>query len=440
MIPDILLTPTSCLLGPAGSGKSTLARHWVDTYPGVVLAATTGIAAVNMGEGTTINALLRYYDTASLIEAYTSGYLGSTLGKLWRAGVRRIVVDEVSMLAAEQLTILTHALESLAGKKFTVDADLADEMQAGMEAEGMELPIALTLVGDFLQLAPVKAEYAFESPVWEQYATRTHTLSTIHRQSDAGFLAALYAARIGDGGAVAEYFGPRMERVVDPKFDGTTIYATNDAVSRFNQIRMDRLKTPGVVFPAERWGDQRSDWKLVPDQLTLKDGALVMILANRREPPTEEGMPGRLIYANGDLGTITRMDPTHGTVWVRLKRTGMEVSVEWVERTNLAPLDAARRKVLKAEQKEHLIVDRFEQIGSVYYLPLRVAYASTVHKTQSLTLDEVQVNTTEGMFKQPGLTYVALSRARTAEGLRLIGTPEGIRARCVVSQKVREYL
>lgn len=437
-IPEVLLGPQSFLCGPAGTGKTTLARAMAAQLPGTVIAATTGIASVNLGEGTTINSLLRYFDTASLRDAHVSGHLQAVLGKLWRSGIRRILTDEVSMMDGEQLTIITQALDELGGKGYVLDAQLKDEMdELGVEAG--DPGIALNLIGDFAQLPPVKAPFAFESPMWERYAAATHTLTKIWRQADLQFIQALQAARSGQPGPVIDYFGPRLSRTMDDAFAGPTILATNDAVDRLNALRMVKLTTPPVAFRKRVWGVERADWKGIPETLTLKDGALVMILANRRERRAD-GTSGKLIYANGDLGTVTACGD--GRCVVTLQRTGRDVEVETIERTNTIPLEPGRMKQLKAEGHPERIdrERRQEIIGAVTYLPVRVAYGTTVHKSQGLTLDRVQVNISEGFFRSAGLLYVALSRARSADGLRLVGSIEQLRTRCTVNGKVAPWL
>jgi hypothetical protein len=435
-IPDALQGSTSYLCGPAGTGKTYLARAMVRQLPGTLLCATTGIAAVNLGEGTTINAALGYFDTKSLEENYVSGRLGAILGKLWRAGTRRILLDEVSMLDAAQLTILTRALDELGGKGFILDAQLADEIRDSGETEA---PIALTLIGDFAQLPPVKAPFAFESPEWSKYADHIHKLTIPRRQADPGFLAALGAARQGVSGPVVDYFAPRLEQGILHDFPGCTLMATNDAVDRYNALRMDGIDTREVHFASGREGKQRTDWKNIPDVVALKEGALVMILANARDPENR-----RMIYANGDLGTVVQMDGTQ--VCVQLQRNGQVQHIDWVTRYNRIPLEPGRVKELVATgQQAKIERDKngraiWEIAGSVVYLPIRVAYASTVHKCQGLTLDNVQINTREGFFKSPGMLYVSLSRCRTPEGLRLIGSEGGLRERVTVHTKVRPWL
>lgn len=429
-VPDVLRTPTSLLVGPAGTGKTFLAKGWAEQEEGVVLCATTGIAAVNLGTGTTINALLGYFDTASLVDQYTIGRLTRRLAQLSKVGVRRLLVDEISMLDAQQLTVLTRALDELAGAGDIIDV----ETRAAVKARDVA-PIALTLVGDFAQLPPIKAPFAFESPEWPRYEAHRVTLETIRRQADRDFILALMAARRGEGQVVADYFAPRCATGLDPQFVGPTILAKNDAVARYNALKLDELTSPAKVFAPVRWGEQRSEWlKDIPDALTLKDGALVMLLANERVPAD----PLTLIYANGDLATVVGMNGKD--VSVRLHRTGRVVTVSWVTRDMRRPLEAGRKKALKAQGREDLIVGSEEVVGTVTYLPLRLAWATTVHKAQGLSFDALQINLTDGFFKSPGMVYVGLSRCRTVDGLRLVGTPQLLKTRCTVHGKVKGWL
>ena len=81
-----------------------------------------------------------------------------------------------------------------------------------------------------------------------------------------------------------------------------------------------------------------------------------------------------------------------------------------------------------------------EIIGTIDYMPLRAAYGCTVHKTQGLTLDNVQVNIRDPFFRQPGMLFVALSRARTMEGLRIVGNQTGFVERCRIEPRVQKWL
>lgn len=432
--------PFSALIGPAGTGKTFFTKGWAasEKRGSVVLAATTGIAAINLGEGTTINSLLGFFDTASLRDAYVSGFLASRLSKLHKAGLRRICLDEVSMLDGEQLTILTRVLDELAGYGYGigVDVDTDYDADATPEESDPEYPVKLTLIGDFCQLPPVKAPFAFESPEWERYAPYTKVLTEIRRQADKDYIEALMAVRRGDAAMALEYFGDRLEPLTDHHFDGPTLLARNEEVDRFNRLRMDALPTPKVSFTATRWGKQRGEWKLIPDTLLLKEGALVMILANAKDTLSED--PHKFLYVNGDLGDLQSAEGD--VAYVKLRRTGEVVRVPKVTREVKIPLEVGRAKALKAEGHGDRIDGKWEITGAVTYMPLRLAYATTVHKSQGLSLDQVQVNIRDHFFSTPGMLYVALSRARTAEGLRLVGQPGTFQARCTVDERVRPWL
>lgn len=426
----------SVLAGAAGSGKTFLTKGWAEKEKGLLLCATTGIAAINLG-GETINSILGYFDTASLQEAYLNGSLTARLGKLWKVGVRRLILDEMSMLAGDQLTFLVQAIEELSGRGYVL-GNWKDDDDSPPPAMG------LTLVGDFLQLAPVKATYAFESPEWERFAPNMITLTEIRRQADPEFIEMLRAARAGRGDKVAEYFGDRhaIFNETDDDFNGATIVAKNESVDRYNGLRMGRLPGALLSFTSRRWGKLRSEWGQlekpkvqwgIPETLTLKEGALVMILANRREER-------RLLYVNGDLGEVLGITEDGSAACVRLQRTRTEVDVEWVTRQVKVPIDSTRRAELRRLGQDARIDGKWEIVGEITYMPLRVAYASTVHKSQGLSLDSVQVNIRDHFFKSPGMLYVALSRARTAEGLRLVGSPSAIVDRCSTDGRLRGWL
>ena len=436
-IRTVLKVPFSGLFGAAGSGKTFLTKAWAEEDRGLLLCATTGIAAINLG-GETINSVLGYFDTSSLQEKYINGSLTAQLGKLWKVGVRRLVLDEVSMLAGDQLTFLVRALEEVNGRGYVIGKWADDD-------QGPPPAMALTLVGDFLQLAPVKATYAFESPEWDRFKDSTVTLTEIRRQSDPEFIQMLRAARAGRGHEVAAYFEERhaIAEDSDERYDGPTLLAKNESVDRYNALRMAQLPGHDVLFPSQRWGKLRSEWGTlekpkqswgIPDVLELKIGALVMVLANRRT----EDMPRRLVYVNGDLGTV--IDAEDGVAWVRLQRTSETVPVLPVHRDVKVPCDAVRRAELRAAGQELKIEGKWEIVGGIDYMPLRVAYASTVHKSQGLSLDRVQVNIRDHFFKSPGMLYVALSRARTAAGLRLVGSRTAIVDRCTTDPRLRGWM
>lgn len=432
-------TPTfTYLAGTAGSGKTFLTKLWAEDDKGITLCATTGISAINLGGATTINALLGYFDTASLQEKFTLGRLTGTLRRLYGAGMRRLVIDEISMMDGDQLTYLVRAIEEVNGKDYFQD----DEEQYTTKE-----PLGLTCCGDFLQLPPVKAIYAFESPEWDRFRAHTHTMTQIRRQADPDFIQALRYARQGNGRQAIDYFRSRLVPATDETFVGTTLFAKNDSVDRYNQLRLDKLTTPMVFYPSTRWGKQRSEWGNpekapytwgIPQRLPLKVGSWVMILTNVWLP----GNPKRPYYVNGDCGEVTQANPEEKFVKVRLDRTKQEVTVDYCHREVLVPIDSARRTELRAAGMGDKIAEggKYEIAGAIDYMPVRLAWASTVHKSQGLSLDRIQMSISDPFFKSAGMIYVALSRARTAEGLHIIGRPETFIERCAADSKLAEWL
>lgn len=395
--PGESLPTFSALLGGAGCGKTYAVRELAAELPGVELVATTGIAAINIG-GTTVNSLLQYFDTKSLQEKWMQGSLRATLGRLWRRGVQLIALDEVSMMDGDQLTFLKQAIDE------TNDTQAVMKSKADREwEEAFGKPhLKLLLVGDFAQLPPVKAPFAFESPEWAAFEGSTTTLTQVRRQSDAEFIRALRAARVGDAGTVVDYFAAGLKPETDPGFVGTTLLAKNESVDKYNWLRLSKLTTPEIVFSSRRDGELRPEWGGppkaskdwgIPERLVLKPGALVMILANKKYPGSNE-----MIYVNGDLGEVVEVGeayqqqpsakgavvPTHPwpRVFVRLQRTGQIVEVGYIRREKLQPCDSGRRTELRTLGLTDRIREdgKAECVGWIEYLPLRVAYATTVHK------------------------------------------------------------
>jgi hypothetical protein len=372
--------PFTYLAGPAGCGKTFAVKAWQQRERGLMLLATTGIAALNLG-GTTVNAALGYFDTKALQENYTNGYLTARLGRLWKSGIQRLILDEVSMLEGDALTYLVKGIEEVNERGYVIG-------KWSNEDTGEPPSMGLTLVGDFAQLPPVNGTFAWESPEWPRFAETGHTitLTEIRRQHDPGFVQMLRAARVGDGPTVRDFLRGAIHAETDDSFDGPTLFAKNQAVDRYNWIRLGRLPGRDCYFESRREGDQRSEWGNpkkppntwgIPLRLHVKIGALVMVLANEREegPP-----PQSFIYVNGDLGTVVEADETSAIV--KLKRNNREVVVTYCRREVTIPCDAARRKELRDQHQEHRITEngKFEITGWIEYMPLRVGYGSTVHK------------------------------------------------------------
>jgi ATP-dependent exoDNAse (exonuclease V) alpha subunit len=397
--------------GAAGCGKTWLARERVRQAPmSTRLCASTGIAAINLGQSeftcTTINSLLWYFNTESLESNWAQGKLDMALRGLWEGGIRTIVIDEVSMMSGRQIDVICMGIDYL-------------NEQRGFDAGE---PMGLVLIGDFCQLPPVeelKEGFAFEADRWERFAENTTILHEIKRQTDVDFVEALQKVRSGNGQEAVEFFKPFMNNRLDIEFEGTTIMSKNLEVNRFNERRLSRLDTDSVRFPSYRFGKQLKEWeKNIPQVFETKLDALVMILVNKSIPNSG----GEFEYVNGDLGYIR--DVTEKSASVELMRNDYVVEVEYSNKENNKVVDG-----------------RDLVVGNCEHMPLRTAYATTCHKSQGLTLDRVQINLNGQFFGYGGMAYVALSRARSQEGLRVVvGRPETFIKRCKTNPKVEQWL
>lgn len=411
------------LAGTAGTGKTWLARERATKYTDAMLCATTGIAAVNLG-GVTINSILRYYDTASMFTEYEFGRLGVALRQLCDSGYLRLIIDECSMMDGRQLDVLMMAV---------------DELNETRIAKHLR-PLGITLVGDFAQLPPVEAPFVFQQKSWERFDKHTVMLTEPRRQADPEFVRALQAVRRGDITAT-DYFKPFIQRAENMQFDGSSITATNAEVERMNKLRMFRLSGDEVKFTSVVIGKASPEWKHIPKDLLLKPGALVMLLANKYDRDTKE-----LLYANGDLGYFVKplladvpdAKSDFAAAVVKLQRNGMEVVVQRINRENKHP--SGHKGVKKDADTGEVIAPRDTVEGTISYMPLRVAYATTVHKSQGLSLDNVQLMINSKFWMEPGMLYVALSRARTPQGLKIIGTADQFRARIRANPLIERWL
>jgi ATP-dependent exoDNAse (exonuclease V) alpha subunit len=218
-------------------------------------------------------------------------------------------------------------------------------------------------------------------------------------------------------------------------------------VSRHNDVVLDRVPGPRFKVTSERWGKQRSEWGEnkrthewgVPPAAEFKLGAYVMVLSNTKN----------FEMVNGDCGWVRQYDSESEQFTVELIRTKKEVVVGRIVRevTDTNEPEGWDGQELDRDDevgwwpKSHYRAkDKKYVLGQIRYFPLRLAYASTVHKSQGLTLDRVQVDYRDKFFESPAMVYVALSRCRTLEGLRLVGGPDVLAQKCKADGRVMPWL
>lgn len=371
------------LTGAPGAGKTYILNKYIDylkTY-GVAAAITapTGIAASHIGGvtlqsffGTGIRDTLSQYDIENLTE---KKYLWDRMKDL-----KVLIIDEVSMLSPELFQSIN---------------DLLQTFKFNQEPFG---GIQVILVGDFFQLPPiskkqVEKRFAFQTDIWNQLDLGVCYLNTSHRHEDEVLLTILNEMRSGE---VSEdsmnHFRSRYRKNPDDISAVTKLYTHNMDVDSINSQSLATLDTPLKKYDAhttgqKKWVDRIFSTSLVIPKLDLKEGALVFFIKNNYEKG----------YINGTLGTVIDFD-AFGTPIVET-RDGRNIKAERVEWT-YADNDG-------------------KAMATIKQIPLRLAWAITIHKSQGMTLDAAEIDLSQAF--EPGQGYVALSRIKTLGGLKLMG-------------------
>lgn len=366
------------LTGGAGSGKSYLIRHFMKdldpkTFP---VLASTGAAAVLLG-GRTFHSFfgLGIMDggpDATFQRALKDRRLGTRL-----RGVDGIVIDEISMIPGNALMIA----EALA-----------------QNARESTLPwggLRVIAVGDFAQLPPVAKnredrDWSFRNPVWAQSGFQPCLLSHNQRVQDDRFLDVLHDVRHGLVTPRVKEFLEERTRDHDEDDPAPRLFPRRDKSDEYNQRRLDEIPEENVVIDSIYFGQERAVEALmksapVPKQLRLKVGCQVLFLQN--DPQKR--------WVNGTRGEVQEIQADRVIV---KKHNGREVAVE---KSSFAQQDADGNIV-----------------ASVIQFPLTLAYATTIHKSQGATLDDLWCDLSS--LWEPGQAYVALSRLRGAEGLKIL--------------------
>lgn len=423
-------TPCTFTTGIAGSGKSFLWRKRVEEdASAAMLCATTGIAAVNMGTTTFWSALGLHPD--SIEDQFISGRMRQRMHQIALTH-RKLGIDEASMLSGLVLDMLYQTAEQV------------------NEYADVKEPFGLLLIGDMCQLPPIKAPWIFTAECWSKFEQGTERLDTNWRQGAGAFLDGLNALRRGDGPAGAAILKPivKWERELNPRFDGTVILGKNKQVDNYNQLRFMKMPGQSMPYKAWRWGKQRSEWDNIPEQLQLKDQTYVLVLSN----DTEKGLDGRSMFrwVNGDTGRVVTCGPN--SVTVKLTRTGEEHEITSVRREVLSretpsEFDADECERAKETQKELADGSYWDARkkrwirGAITYLPLRLGYATSVHKSQGTSIGgPVMIDVREPFLNEPTMIYVSLSRATKGENLHIVGDEAMLARRCRIDERTRPWL
>ena len=403
---------TVFITGRAGTGKSTLLQYLRDnTNHKAVVCAPTGVAAYNVG-GITIHSLFGFP-----FGALTAGQVAQHLGRRARDVIKSIdmlIIDEVSMVSANLLDAIDAALRIARNKK--------------------SLPfggVKVVMFGDPYQLAPVPArgeelnaliemeyrsQWFFHAKVWLQETMQIFELTEIFRQRDPEFKNILNAIRVGQ---VDQQLVDRINSAGNrpaPHNNVIRLCTINATVDRVNTSRLEGLASEEKVFSGSYLiGDASAFGQNQPAEsnLRLKKGAQVMFIKNDDQKPvkTADGAIGWR-WVNGTIGVVLDL-PKDGGVTVGVDGDTHHVGQSTWEKIRYHVDEEFDSETGKF--KETLVPETLAEFKQV---PLRLAWAVTVHKSQGQTYDEVVIDMGGGAFS-PGQTYVALSRVRSLEGLYL---------------------
>jgi len=371
------------ITGSAGTGKTYLLNLYTQylkerrVYPTIV--APTGIAASHLG-GQTIHSFFALGIRESIDEGYVDFLLDKKYLKTRFSKLRLLIIDEISMVSPEMFSAMDMILRGFKG----TDAPFG----------GVQVVIS----GDFFQLPPVSKtpkdkRFAWQSEAWRALELQTCYLEEKFRQDDSRLIGILDDIRSGEISATSEeLLASRHEATLNIDTP-TRLYTHNLDVDRINQEELEKLEGVEKLFVCDHKGTEKNIEKifkssLVLERLTLKKGAVVIFIKNNAEAG----------YVNGTTGKVESFSPIDKMPIVRT---------------------TDGRKIKLDLEDWSLENDSGKVTATVSQVPLRLAWAITIHKSQGMTLDAAEIDLSKTF--ESGQGYVALSRIKNIEGLRLMG-------------------
>lgn len=399
------------LTGKAGTGKTTLLREIIQTtFKNCVVAAPTGIAAINAG-GVTLHSLFqlpfgsfipdeRFYAEISFDQQFntprtisSSLRMHETKRKIIKE-MELLIIDEVSMLRADLLDEIDHVLRLIRRKRTTPFGG-----------------VQVMFIGDLYQLPPVisnqewgflknyyPSPYFFDSHVMREADMLTIELDQVYRQHDQHFIDLLNRMRnneLSDHDINRLNAQVKADLQVEKENGYIHITTHNRKADQINTAELNKLPGVSFEFNAKISGKFETNNFPMPESLVLKKNAQVMFVKN---DPSGNGE-----YFNGKLGRITTL--TNDEIRVT-SEDGVEVKVTKYNWEN---------KRYKLNENNSKIEE--ELIGNFSQYPIKLAWAITVHKSQGLTFEKAILDLSDSFA--PGQMYVALSRLTSLQGLAL---------------------
>lgn len=404
------------LSGEAGTGKSFVLNEFIRRVRGknVIVCAPTGIAAINIG-GSTLHRVFEIPIGLLKPKQYNSKPSEAII----KADI--IVIDEISMCRFDTFEYVINTIrnvELICQNKKNIEALKKGEKPKLLKRK------QIIVVGDFYQLPPVimpvdrellgaywapeitKEGFVFQTDSWKKLNFKSIILKEVIRQKgDREFLMNLNMIREGNVSGI-EWFNRNASHI--QKEDSIYLCPTNKQADSINRKKSEELPGDVVVYKAEVIGQVQDSDKLTYDELELKVGMQVMTLVNNHE----EG------YKNGSIGRIISLHKKY--VNVKLD-TGIIVKVRYYN-WEIYGYEIQKNELIKVV------------LGVYRQIPLKIAYAITIHKAQGQTYSSANILSNCFMA---GQLYVALSRVETIEGVRL--KQEIQNKALIVSETVKKF-
>lgn len=374
------------LTGPAGCGKTFLLNKYIHYLKkkkiDVGITASTGIAATHL-DGRTIHS----WCSMGIKEKMTDDQMNNFVENkhLWHRVryTNTLIIDEISMLNASRL-------------------DLVDQICKAIRQDlrpfgGMQI----ILCGDFFQLPPVAkngedGRFVTESDIWNEMDIEICYIEEQFRQEDEKFKRVLNDIR---GNRVSDntynILQERLNKPVDANIRPTKLHTHNKDVDAYNMFELNKLTGEERMYEMQSEGvphliKELKRGCLAYQTLPLKIGAVVMFIRNNFDRH----------YVNGTLGKVVTFDEDSGYPVV----------------------ETVSEDMIIAYPESWTIEDDGKTTASISQVPLRLAWAITVHKSQGMSLDCAEIDLSKTF--EYGMGYVALSRVRSLAGVKLVGINE----------------
>lgn len=394
-------------VGDGGCGKTYMLRELFYNIPKTCITATTGIAALNIClKATTLHSWAGVGLAVGTKEEVLSEVMKKDQAiKRWRY-TQTLIIDEMSML----------------GREFFEKLDFIGKILRNDDSRPFG-GLQLICSGDFLQLPPVKDDFVFESEIWKQCNFVPIKFKEPKRFEDLKWFGCLSRIRIGeitdeDDELLRErlrYWNENKNEILKKDVKPTILFSKRVAVNSYNRKQLDKIKEEEVEFVADDHVGYKKSKRVppkidrfkgmledqIPEKICLKVGAQVMVRFNFPNDPE---------LVNGTRGVVTEIHDE--CVYIKL-RNGKEKCITFIVfETHVGDLIVTRDQI-----------------------PLTLAWATTIHKSQGLTLDYALCNIGSEIFTE-GQSYVALSRVRSIDGLLLTAYE---RDKIFANERARRY-